>query len=112
MAELVGGIPFIIVQGATKKTRFKFDEPINQLITNAYFSCSKLNLTYELQKNEYGEYEFTIDEETSKNLQAISTTYDISVRINEKIVAIQTGIPLIVKKRQNPLNLGEVYGNY
>lgn len=112
MAELVGGTPLKIVQGATKTTRIKFDKAISSLITNVYFSCKRLNLEYELTRNEYDEFEFTIDEETSKGLEAVKTTYDISVRINGNIVAIQTGVPFIVRKRQNPLGIGEEYGYY
>lgn len=110
MADLVGNIPIEIVQGATKTTRLKFDKVLTRLINEVFFTCEKLNLKYKLEKNEYEEFQFTIDEETSKSLQPTNTTYDISVRINNDVVAIQTGVPFIVKKRQNPLNLGGIDG--
>lgn len=104
MAKLVGNTPIEMVQGATTSIRRKFSTEETLLIDKVFLTCKALCLCVELDKMENGEFVFTITDELSSTFQPTIATYDLTVKYLDGSTAIQTGVPLKVVKRQNPLS--------
>lgn len=103
MAELVGNTPIKIVQGATKKVRRKFDEVKTALIDKVILTCNELNINAELDLLENGEFVYVFEAEETAEFEPMKTTYDVTVINLDGSVDIETHIPFIVFKRENPI---------
>ena len=77
-------------------------------IDKLIFSCNFFNIEKEFIKNQDGSYSITLDDTASYT--PVNTTYDVILMTTNNIVVTQTGVPLIVKLRQNPVKKETVDG--
>lgn len=104
-----GNTPIRFIQGDTYCYKLECPSEIGNIISSLQFICNKLNLSQEFDKSEdddTGITTFTLSLTDTSSFPVCITTYDVIANIlsgNDTIVATQTGIPLQVAKRQNPI---------
>lgn len=97
----------IIVQGDTCNTSLAITGDGADTIEEAFFSCSKLNLTQKLPYDEEsGTYILYLSQDQTKSFKPIITNFDITTKLKDNMIKtiIYRG-KLIVLEKNNPLEV-------
>lgn len=97
-----GNTPIVFIQGDTFVYQVAFSDRPFETIDKVVFSCDALSINQEMVKDEENKkFVYAFFAEHTAQLLPLQTTFDIIVHYVDGPIESQTGIPLIIKKRQN-----------
>lgn len=102
MAKLTGNKSIEFIQGDSYSYRISFqDATIVPLLENVVFTCKKLDICENMVFGN-NEYIYTFSDEITREYSAMTTSFDITLKFLNGNILSQTGIRLIIVKKQNP----------
>ena len=107
--KLIGNQPIQIIQGDTKDYKIKFENDINDLIDRIVITSENLNIEENLVfdvREKFWAYKFKSNETNIAPSDFYS--YDITVFFKDGDVTSETGIPLKIIDKKNPVE--NIYG--
>lgn len=102
--KLTGNKPIAIIQGDTKDYKIQFTNDINDLIEYIIFTSKLLNIEEKMQYNateKYWVYSFASG--VTDVAPSDFYSYDITIYFKDGDITSETGIPLKIIDKQNPV---------